>query len=132
MRTLLLSAVLAATASAQSLTAPEQSIARAVDSHNKEALALLERVVNINSGTLNVAGVRAVGNIFAQELQSLGFVTRWELEPKLDRAGHLVAEHPGSGPKILLIGHLDTVFEPSSPFQKFVRLNDSTATGPGI
>jgi glutamate carboxypeptidase len=43
-----------------------------------------------------------------------------------------VAEHPGPGPKILLIGHLDTVFEPSSPFQKFERVNDSTAHGPGV
>src|SRR4029077_6344179 len=56
----------------------------------------------------------------------------WELETAIGRAGHLVAKHPGPGPKLLLIGHLDTVFEPSSPFQKFVRLNDSTATGPGV
>ena len=48
------------------------------------------------------------------------------------RAGHLVAEHPGPGPKLLLIGHLDTVFEPDNPFQKFQRLDDSTAKGPGM
>ncbi|HSU95313.1 MAG TPA: M20/M25/M40 family metallo-hydrolase, partial [Gemmatimonadaceae bacterium] len=48
------------------------------------------------------------------------------------RAGHLVAEHPGPGPKLLLIGHLDTVFEPDNPFQKFQRLDDSTAKGPGV
>ena len=48
------------------------------------------------------------------------------------RAGHLVAEHPGPGPKLLLIGHLDTVFEPDNPFQKFERLDDSTARGPGV
>ncbi|HEX4931822.1 MAG TPA: M20/M25/M40 family metallo-hydrolase, partial [Gemmatimonadaceae bacterium] len=48
------------------------------------------------------------------------------------RAGHLIAEHKGSGPHVLLIGHLDTVFEPSHPFQKFERLTDSTARGPGI
>jgi len=43
-----------------------------------------------------------------------------------------VAERNGTGPRILLIGHLDTVFEPRSPFQKFERLTDSTARGPGI
>ena len=86
--------------------------------------------MNINSGTMNLAGVRAVGDIFTRELQSLGFITRWEPSPM--RAGHLVAVHAGAGPKILLIGHLDTVFEPSSPFQKFERLDDSTAKGPGV
>lgn len=122
--------LLSSKASAQSLTPTERVIARGVDTHNAEALALLERVVNINSGTMNLAGVRAVGDIFTRELQSLGFTTRWEPSPM--RAGHLVAVHAGSGPKILLIGHLDTVFEPSSPFQKFERLDDSTAKGPGV
>jgi glutamate carboxypeptidase len=130
MRVLLL-LLLAATASAQTLTATERDIARAVDTHNRDALALLERVVNINSGTNNVAGVRAVGDIFVREFQALGFNARLvQGSPK--RGPHLVAEHAGPGPKILLIGHLDTVFEPSSPFQKFERLNDSTARGPGI
>jgi len=122
---------MAATASAQTLTATERAVARAVDTRNAEALALLERVVNINSGTNNVAGVRAVGEIFVRELQALGFNARL-VQGTPDRGPHLVAEHPGSGPKMLLIGHLDTVFEPSSPFQKFERLNDSTARGPGI
>ncbi|HEX8944071.1 MAG TPA: M20/M25/M40 family metallo-hydrolase, partial [Gemmatimonadaceae bacterium] len=63
---------------------------------------------------------------------TLGFKTHWVDGAAFHRAGHLVAEHAGPGPKILLIGHLDTVFEPTSPFQHFQRLNDSTATGPGI
>jgi glutamate carboxypeptidase len=131
MRSILLSLLAAATAGAQTLTATERAVASAVDANNRQALALLERVVNINSGTNNVAGVRAVGDIFTSEFKALGFTTRWEPSTP-DHAGHLVAEHRGSGPKILLIGHLDTVFEPSSPFQKFERLDDSTAKGPGI
>lgn len=107
-------------------------MARAVDSHNAAALALLERTVNINSGSLNFAGVRHVGDIFRAQYDSLGFTTRWVDGAAFHRAGHLVAEHPGPGPRILLIGHLDTVFEPSSPFQKFTMVNDSTATGPGV
>ena len=114
------------------LTAVERSIASAVDTHNAEALGLLERIVNINSGTLNFAGVRQVGDALRAPLESLGFTTRWVDGAAFHRAGHLVAEHPGPGPKILLIGHLDTVFEPSSPFQRFEKLNDSTARGPGI
>ncbi|HEU4786952.1 MAG TPA: M20/M25/M40 family metallo-hydrolase [Gemmatimonadaceae bacterium] len=110
----------------------EQSIAKAVDGHNAEALALLERIVNINSGTMNFAGVRQVGDALRAEFDGLAFKTRWVDGAQFHRAGHLVAEHPGPGPKILLIGHLDTVFEPSSPFQRVERLNDSTARGPGI
>jgi glutamate carboxypeptidase len=114
------------------LSAIERAIARAVDDHNAEALSLLERIVNINSGTMNLAGVRQVGDVLRAEFDALGFATRWVDGSGFRRAGHLIAEHPGPGPRILLIGHLDTVFEPSHPFQRFERLNDSTARGPGI
>lgn len=125
----------AAPARAQStagLSAVERSITVAVDSHNADALALLERIVNINSGTMNFSGVRQVADVLRPQFEALGFTTRWVDGAAFHRAGHLVAEHPGTGPKILLIGHLDTVFEPSSPFQRFERLTDSTARGPGI
>jgi len=117
---------------ADSLTPTERAIARAVDARSAEAIALLERLVNINSGTMNFAGVRQVGDILRARLDSLGFRTRWVDGKPFGRAGHLVAEHPGPGPKLLMVGHLDTVFEPSSPFQKMERLADSTARGPGI
>src|SRR5580692_244823 len=110
----------------------ERSTAAAVDSHNAEALALLEKIVNINSGTMNLAGVRAVADVLRPQLESLGFKVRWVEGASFKRAGHLIAEHPAPGPKLLLIGHLDTVFEPSSPFQKYIKLDDSTATGPGV
>jgi len=114
------------------LTSIEHTIATAVDAHNRDALVLLERLVNINSGTMNFAGVRQVGDILRAQFDTLGFKTRWVDGAAFHRAGHLIAEHAGPGPKILLIGHLDTVFEPSSPFQKFQRLDDSTAGGPGV
>jgi glutamate carboxypeptidase len=118
--------------SAAPLSAAERQLARAVDQRTPAAIALLERIVNINSGTHNLPGVRAVGDVLRAQFDSLGFTTRWVDQSAVKRAGHLVAEHPGPGPKILLIGHLDTVFEPSSPFQKFEKLADSTARGPGI
>jgi glutamate carboxypeptidase len=129
---LALSSAKAEAQSADSLNAKERSILSAVDRNNPRALLLLERIVNINSGTMNFAGVRQVGDVLRAQLDALGFHTRWVTGASFNRAGHLVAEHPGSGPKILLIGHLDTVFEPRSPFQKFKRFDDSTATGPGI
>jgi glutamate carboxypeptidase len=116
----------------QSLSADERAIATFVDSHQDEAIALLERAVNINSGTQNLAGVRAVGALFAQEFDRLGFKTQWIDGAAWQRAGHLVAQRSGPGPKMLLIGHLDTVFEPDSPFQKFERLDARTARGPGV
>ncbi len=125
--------ILAPPALAQSgLSATEAKIAEHAGAEQAEALALLERVVNINSGTLNLAGVREVGRVFEAELKALGFATRWVDGASFQRAGHLVAEREGKGPRILLIGHLDTVFEPDSPFQKFVRLDETTARGPGI
>lgn len=112
----------------------ERKIVAAVENNNTGALQLLEEVVNINSGSMNFEGVQQVGKIFRARLDALGFETRWIDGKPFGRAGHLVGYHTGKGPgkTLLLIGHLDTVFEKNTPFQKFVRVNDSTATGPGI
>ncbi len=117
---------------AQQLSASEQAVVRAVDAHNAEALALLRRIVDINSGTMNFAGVRQVADVLRPEFDALGFTTHWVDGASFDRAGHLVAEHPGPGPKLLLIGHMDTVFPVTSTFQRWTQIDDSTATGPGI
>jgi glutamate carboxypeptidase len=110
----------------------ERAIVAAVDTRNAEGLALLERLVNINSGTMNFAGVRQVGDVLRKELDALGFETRWVDGAAFGRAGHLIAERNGKGPRLLLIGHLDTVFEQTSPFQKFEKTSDTTARGPGV
>ena len=114
------------------MNAEEKALVTFVDAHNNGALTLLERVVNINSGTQNHAGVQEVGKVFRQELDALGFKTRWVDGVAFKRAGHLIGEHPGPGPKILLIGHLDTVFEADSPFQKFEKIDETHARGPGV
>jgi glutamate carboxypeptidase len=122
-----------AVASAVQMSSPvERKIVEAIDANNGAALALLEKVVDINSGSQNLAGVKAVGDVFRAEFDALGFKTTWVDGAPFKRAGHLIAEHAGPGPKILLIGHLDTVFEPDSPFQTFQRIDDRTATGPGV
>ncbi len=121
------------TSAVAQLTETEEAIAAWVDGQLDEALDLLIRTVDINSGTMNHAGVRQVGDIFREEFDRIGFDTWWEeLPPELNRAGNLYAEHRGSkGKRVLLIGHLDTVFETDSPFQKFERIDDRVAKGPG-
>lgn len=109
-----------------------QQLARAVDSEANTAVEFLGRIVGMNSGTFNRSGVHEVGKAFEAEFRALGFRTRWVSMDSVGRAPHLVAEHEGwHGKRVLLIGHMDTVFEPSSSFQQFVRHGD-TAAGPGI
>src|SRR5688572_18976026 len=116
-----LASALPSIAATQGLSPAERRIVESVDAGSPAAIAMLERLVNINSGTHNFAGVRAVADALAPEFQKLGFTTRWSPGASWNRAGHLVAEWKGnaSGRKLLLIGHLDTVFEQDSPFQKF-------------
>ena len=105
----------------QQLSPVEQQIVAEIRAHAPQALELLRQSVLINSGTLNQAGVRAVGKLFRDQLDELGFKTRWiDMPPEMQRAGHLLAERPGAerqagrGKRLLLLGHLDTVFEPDN------------------
>lgn len=127
----LLAATLAVPAEAR-LSAPEQRMAQTVEQERDRTINLLEKLVNQNSGSLNLAGVEAVGVMMRAELEPLGFEVRWIPMTETGRAGHIVATHKGNGKgkRLLLIGHLDTVFEPDSPFQRFVRKGDK-AEGPG-
>ncbi len=127
---LLLYLLAPAAAQAQSSSA-EQMMVQTVAAEHDRHIALLETLVNQNSGTLNLPGVRVVGDMVRAELEPLGFAVRWVDMAGTGRAGHLIATHPGRGRNILLIGHLDTVFEPENPFQRFARDGDR-ATGPGI
>ena len=117
---------------AQALAPAERRIAAWVDAHTAEAIGVLQRTVDVNSGTLNLAGVRDAARLYEPEFAALGFTVRWIPMPdSLHRAGHFVAEHAGTrGKRVLFIGHLDTVYEADSPFQRFVREGDR-AVGPG-
>ncbi|MEZ5894908.1 MAG: M20/M25/M40 family metallo-hydrolase [Parvularculaceae bacterium] len=115
------------------LTAEEQRIRDIVAAQQSDAIEFLGEVVDINSGTMNHDGVRAVGARFRDELSQLGFETQWEdFAPEIDRAGHLVATHAGeTGRKLLLIGHLDTVFDDAAGGQKF-SVDGDIANGAGV
>ena len=123
------------TLEAQKLSKIERKIVNIVKTNDEEAVLLLEKVVNINSGTLNLQGVKEVGNLFSEEFENIGFTPSWKVMPdEMGRSGHLFCElNTGSvkGKKILLIGHLDTVFEKDSPFQSFKR-EGNKVYGPGV
>lgn len=112
----------------------EKKLVKSVDKNIDEALVLLKKSININSGTMNFKGVLEVGELFKKELDALGFETKLTSGEAYNRAGHLIATHKGNkkGPTILMIGHLDTVFEEDSPFQEYIMVNDSIMKGPGV
>ncbi|OON59705.1 peptidase M20 [Massilia sp. KIM] len=118
---------------AAELDPTEQRIVAEVRAWSGGAIDLLERSARINSGTLNLAGVRAVGDLFGKEFEALGFRTAWlDMPAEMRRAGHLVAVRDGKqGKRLLLLGHLDTVFEPDAPGPLWEREGDS-ARGQGV
>src|SRR4051812_46068648 len=130
---LLVAALAAAPVAAAGLSPAERRMVATVDAEQDRTIALLERMVNQNSGSMNLAGVEAVGRMVRAELEPLGFEVKWIPMAEVGRAGHLVAVHKGNGrgKRMLLIGHLDTVFEPDSPFQHFTRKGPDKAEGPG-
>jgi len=128
----LLALVMAAPAFADGLSGDEKKIVASVKSHHDESVALLEKLVNVNSGTLNIAGVTKIADMLRPEFEKLGLKVSWTPMAEIGRAGTFVATRQGGkGKKILMIAHLDTVFEPDSPFQTFKRTGESVE-GPGV
>jgi len=111
MRAACLAALFATSVAYADLNRTERAIADHAAKGQAAAEALLEKAVDIESPTENIAGVRAVGDVFAAELRSIGFETRWiDMPAGMKRAGHLVAEIKGRrGKRLLLLGHIDTV-----------------------
>ena len=122
--------------STRPLSAPERAMVSFIDANQQASNDLLARLVNINSGTHNLEGVGAIADIMKAELSGLGFQVKWIAMNEVQRAGVLVAEHPchepgKCGKRMLLIGHMDTVFEKASPFQMYA-VKGNIGTGPGV
>jgi glutamate carboxypeptidase len=128
-----LAAGLTSTAAAAPTDPAERKMVATVAAEHDRNLALLEKMVRVNSGTMNLKGVEEVGRMVRAELEPLGFEVRWVSMAQVGRAGHIVATHKGNGrgKRMLLIGHLDTVFELDSPFQGWTRRGD-IVEGPGV
>lgn len=113
-------------------SAAERAMVETIDSERQRTVEMLGRWVDRNSGTMNFEGVEAVGQMLRAELEPLGFDVEWVDMEAADRAGHIIARHRGNGQgkRLLLIGHLDTVFEPHSSFQRWERRGNE-GEGPG-
>ena len=110
----------------------EKQLIEKSDSLVAESISFLEKIVNINSGTKNTNGVKQVGLVLKKEFDRLGMNTQWINIPSRDRGGHLFASTvSSSGPGILIISHIDTIFRKSSSFQKFQRTGNM-GVGPGV
>jgi len=107
----------------------EESILSRVDEQFESTVDLLAKVVDIPSATENLDGVRQMSRVYESEFAKIGFEARWvPLPAESGRAGHFVAETSGNHrPRILFIGHLDTVLE-----EEGWKREDDLAYGSGI
>ena len=93
-----------------------------------EMLGLLEQLVNIDSGTGHAAGIEAILDILEPRLKELGFTTRRFPSPV---GPHLVADGSRE-PRVLLMGHIDTVFPVGTAARRPFRVEGHRAYGPGV
>jgi len=103
----------------------------ALQGKGDEMLALIERLVGIDSGSYCKEGIDACGKIVAGELEALGFETRAVMEE--DRGNHILAERSGKGDRrLFLSAHLDTVFPEGTAAKNPFRIEGDLAYGPGV
>jgi glutamate carboxypeptidase len=98
-------------------------------------LADLERLVNVDCGSYTPAGVNRIAGWVAADLARLGARVERRPDPS-GRHGDTVIGTldgtPGAGPRVLLIGHMDTVFPDGTAAERPFRIDDGIARGPGV
>ncbi|WP_455808674.1 M20/M25/M40 family metallo-hydrolase [Pseudomonas koreensis] len=128
-----LALALALTALAPAAMAEQHKAIQAdAEQYKDDALKLLERLVNIDSGSGYVPGLTKVSDIAIEELKKLGATI--ELVPNTPEASnHVIATLKGTGKaKILLMAHMDTVFKEGSAAERPFHIKDGRAYGPGV
>src|ERR1700694_2668331 len=97
----------------------------------------LKAIVNIDSGTFTKAGIDRVGAYLQERFTDFGFSISFDRQAQY--GDHLVAQHTGSnpdGPRLLLIGHIDTVFSEGEVARRPFNITRSSgkpiAPGPGV
>lgn len=111
---------------------PHKQVQADAEQYKGEALKLLERLVNIDSGSGYEPGLTQVRDIAIDELKKLGATI--ELVPNTpDTSSHVLATFKGTGKaKILLMAHMDTVFKEGSAAERPFHIKDGRAYGPGV
>src|SRR5476649_2547846 len=111
---------------------PHKQIQAGAEQYKAAALKLLERLVNIDSGSGYEPGLTQVRDIAVEELKQLGF--NIELVPdKAANNSHVIATLKGTfSAKILLMAHMDTVFKEGSAAERPFHIKDGRAYGPGV
>jgi glutamate carboxypeptidase len=111
------------------------ALRRIVDARQPRFLAELETLVNVDCGSYTFEGVNRIADFVVASLTELGAeVQRMPHEP-VDgtQLGDLVIGHiEGEGPRLLLIGHMDTVFDPGTAAERPYRTEGDIAHGPGV
>jgi len=117
---------------AASAQQPNQAVLDAATQKKEESLKLLERLVNIDSGSTNAEGLEKVRTLVVDELRQLG--ARIETFPAEPHPGsNVVATFTGTGKKkILILAHIDTVFKDGTAAAKPFYVKDGRAYGPGV
>jgi glutamate carboxypeptidase len=109
---------------------------RAVAGRLDRFLAELEQLVNIDCGSYTPAGVNRVADFAEAALRELGASVEriaHRPTPEHQQLGDLVIGRlDGEGPRLLLVGHMDTVFEPGTAMERPFRRDGDRASGPGV
>ena len=93
---------------------------------------LLQKVVNIDSGSRDEAGVTAVAHALAERLQAAGVPVQFEAVPGYGVLLHAQVNAAGDGAPIVLMGHMDTVFPAGTVAKRPYREESGRAYGPGV
>jgi len=126
---------LAMAISAQAHGAPAKDAKswRAAQAARADELALLQQIVDIDSGTGDAQGGAKVAAILRTRLEALGAKVEAVPAEAPGLADNLVATLDGRGKgRILMIAHLDTVFGPGVVAQRPYRTDSTRAYGPGV
>ena len=109
----------------------KDKISEFISDEKKNMLGLLEKLVNMDSGSYDVDGVKAVGNAVKNRLTELGFAVTMLENDRF--APHLLATKKGNGGKnIMFLGHMDTVFEKGTAARHPFTIKGGKAYGPGV
>ncbi|MFC4322507.1 M20 family metallopeptidase [Litchfieldia salsa] len=102
-----------------------------IQNKQEEMLQLIEELVNIDSGSYYKEGIDRVGLVLQQKFERLGFTV--EVKEEADYGNNLVIKHKNAvDPRIIICGHMDTVFPEGTVAERPFRVEGTRAYGPGV